>query len=326
MNTKVSNRIVLGVVAAVAMFAASAAQAERIQIFSGSSPIFGPAFVADAKGFFEDEGLDVNVKPFTSGAAATEGFRSGGAQFLVASDVPHIYLLTGDDAVMLAQFSQNPDMLLVVGEKGMSKPADFKGKKVGMVRKSASEYLFEQFMRTGGLHADDAELVNLAPFDQVPAIVQKNVEALSTWKPFDKKMMAMAGDRIEAIAWPEKVGYTLYSGIVVSRDYLESADRSEVMAIMRALKSATEWMSNASLDEVSQVVADYLKTSKEDVAHVIRNNTWDMFSDQRFRDQLKSIEDFLYERQFISKRVNWDTAADWSYLEDLDANLVSGLQ
>src|SRR5687768_13224628 len=117
------------------------ALAQKIRIFAGSSPIFAPAFIADQKGFFKAEGLDVLVRPFTSGAEATEGFRSGAADFLVASDVPLLYLLVGGDTVMLAQFSANPDMLVIVGPKGSTNAADLKGKKIGLVTKSASEYL-----------------------------------------------------------------------------------------------------------------------------------------------------------------------------------------
>ena len=98
------------------------ALAQKIRIFAGSSPVFAPVFIADQKGFFKAEGLDVLVRPFTSGAEATEGFRSGAADFLVAGDVPLLYLLAGGDTVMLAQFSANPDMLVIVGPKGCNQP------------------------------------------------------------------------------------------------------------------------------------------------------------------------------------------------------------
>ena len=117
--------------------------------------MFAPAFIADQKGFFKDEGLDVTVRPFSSGAEATEGFRSGAADFLVASDVPLLYLLAGGDTVMVAQFSANPDMLVIVGPKGATSPADLKGKKIGLVTKSASEYLLSNYLKRAGLTVAD---------------------------------------------------------------------------------------------------------------------------------------------------------------------------
>ena len=64
---------------AVAAIAAPA-QAEKINVFSGVSPVFGPPFVADVNGYFKDAGLDVTVRTFQAGAAATEAFRGGGAR------------------------------------------------------------------------------------------------------------------------------------------------------------------------------------------------------------------------------------------------------
>ncbi len=124
------------------------------------------------RGLFRGEGLEVSVRTFTSGAEATEGFRAGAAQFLVASDTPLLYLLPAGDVVMLAQFSQNQDMLLIVGPRSVKQPTDLKGKRIGLVRKSASEYLLRNYLRREGLSLDDVRLVHLAPFDQVPALVR----------------------------------------------------------------------------------------------------------------------------------------------------------
>src|SRR5918996_3910064 len=150
------------VLAVLVLAGASPASAAQISIFSGSSPVFAPVFVADAKGFFKNEGLDVTVRPFTSGAEATEGFRAGAAEFLVASDVPLLYLLVGSDTAMLAQFSANSDMLLIVGPKDLPGPQALKGKKIGLVTKSASEYLLNKYLRRANLRLADVERVHLA--------------------------------------------------------------------------------------------------------------------------------------------------------------------
>src|SRR5918996_2862876 len=154
--------IAIGALVAALSLAAPEPAAAAINVFSGSSPVFAPVFIADTQGFFTQEGLDVTVRPFTSGAEATEGFRAGAAEFLVASDVPLLYLLVGGDTAMLAQFSANPDMLLIVGPKDMPGPQALKGKKIGLVTKSASEYLLNKYLRRANLRLADVERVHLA--------------------------------------------------------------------------------------------------------------------------------------------------------------------
>ena len=300
---------------------ATAADAERIRIFAGSSPVFAPVFIADQQGFFAKEGLDVTVRPFTSGAEATEGFRAGAAEFLVASDVPLLYLLVGGDTAMLAQFSANSDMLLIVGPKDLPGPQALKGKKIGLVTKSASEYLLNKYLRRANLSLADVERVHLAPFDQVPALVRGDVFALSSWKPFDKKIAELSGGKYQTISWNGQEDYILFSGIVAKSDFIKK-DRDETFKVVQALAKAANWLANADAKSVGGTLAKYLKTDANDVQYVIANNTWNMTVTPKFTDTMAEIERFLVEQNLVKSRVNWDSAYDWSFLRRVDPKLV----
>jgi NitT/TauT family transport system substrate-binding protein len=313
--------LTIGLLTATLLTAAAPVMAAPIHIFSGSSPVFAPVFVADMKGFFRTEGIDVSVRTFTSGAEATEGFRAGAAQFLVASDTPLLYLLPGGDVLILAQFSQNQDMLLIVGDKSVRRPEDLKGKKIGLVRKSASEYLLRNYLRRGGVALDDVKLVHLAPFDQVPALVRGDVDALSTWKPFDLKIFGLAPDRFQVLSWNGKEDYVLYSGVVAKRAYATS-NQEDVTKVLRALRKASDWLAQHDLKVVSRALGEYLKTSPEDVSHVIRSNTWSMVDDAAFRKTMKDIEAFLLGQHLIAKQVNWPEVRGVEFLRRIDPALV----
>lgn len=313
--------VAIGLLAAAIVTAGPHAGAAEIHIFSGSSPVFAPVFIADLNGLFRSEGLEVSVRTFTSGAEATEGFRAGAAQFLVASDTPLLYLLPAGDVVMLAQFSQNQDMLLIVGPRSVRQPAELKGKKIGLVRKSASEYLLRNYLRRGGLSLDDVRLVHLAPFDQVPALVRGDVDALSTWKPFDLKIFGLAPDRFQVLSWNAKEEYVLYSGIVAKRAYA-AANQETVTKVLRALRQASDWLARNDLKAVSQALGRYLKTSPEDVAHVIKSNTWSMVDDAAFRRTMGDIEGFLLSQHLIATKVNWAEVRGTAFLRRVDPSLV----
>lgn len=297
------------------------ALAQKIRIFAGSSPVFAPVFIADQKGFFKSEGLDVLVRPFTSGAEATEGFRSGAADFLVASDVPLLYLLAGGDTVMLAQFSANPDMLVIVGPKGAANAADLKGKKIGLVTKSASEYLLNNYLKRAGLGVADVERVHLAPFDQVPALTRGDVYALSSWKPFDTKIAELAGDKYQVATNNGQEKYVLFSGIVAKREFV-SKNAADTEKVLRALSKASEWLAKADIKTRGEALGTYLKTDPKDVQHVVVNNSWDMKITPAFKSTMVDIEDFLAKQGLIKTRVNWNSAYDWSILKKVDPSLV----
>jgi ABC-type nitrate/sulfonate/bicarbonate transport system substrate-binding protein len=320
MNGRLIKQLMVAMLALMAL-ATGTAHAQKIRIFAGSSPVFAPVFIADQKGFFKEEGLDVQVRPFSSGAEATEGFRSGSADLLVASDVPLIYLLAGGDTVVVAQFSANQDMLVIVGPKGATNPADLKGKKVGLVTKSASEYLLNNYLKRGGLTVNDVERVHLAPFDQVPAIARGDVQALSSWKPFDLKIAQVAGDKQQVLANNGQEKYILYSGILARRDFA-SKNPAELEKLLRAIGKASKWLAENSLAASGDALASYLKTDSKDVQHVIANNSWDMTVTPGFLSTMADIEDFLAKQGLTKTRVNWRTAYDWSHLRRVDGKLV----
>lgn len=321
MRSLLTRSLLATLLVALAVLSSTPASAQKVRIFAGSSPVFAPVFIADQKGFFKGEGLDVLVRPFTSGAEATEGFRSGAADFLVASDVPLLYLLVGGDTVMLAQFSANPDMLVIVGPKGLATPTELKGKKIGLVTKSASEYLLNNYLKRAGLGVTDVERVHLAPFDQVPALARGDVYALSSWKPFDLKIAELAGDKYQVATNNGQEKYILFSGIVAKREFV-AKNAADTEKVIRALVKASQWLASADAKTRGEALGTYLKTDSKDVQHVIANNSWDMKITPAFKTTMVDIEDFLSKQGLIKSRVNWSSAYDWSFLKKVDSSLV----
>ncbi|CAN7373589.1 ABC transporter substrate-binding protein [Aminobacter ciceronei] len=300
----------------------TAASAEPVRIFAGSSPTFAPVFVADQQGYFKEEGLEAVVRPFPSGAEAIEGFRSGAADFLVAADVPLSYLLTGGDVVMVAQFSQSSHFMVVVGPKEKMEAADIKGKKIGLVSKSAGEYMLSRFLDSKGLTLNDVERINLAPFDQISALVQGDVYAVSSWKPFDQKMVQLSRGEMIPAAWNGQVGFDIYSGIVAKRELLEKQPET-VEKVVRALLKATKYLEKSGGVEANAAdLAAYLKAPPADVQSVLETNKWDMHVSKDFLDGMKSVGQFLESQKLIAAPIDWQKAFDWTALKAVDASLV----
>lgn len=308
---------------AAALFASAnpAVAQQKISIFTGVSAIFAPVYIAEIKGYFKEEKIDATVKAFTSGADATEGFRSGGAQFLIASDVPLIYQLAGGDATLLAQFSLNTGMLIMVGKEPVAKVGDLKGKKVGLVRRSGSEYMLQAYLKTGGLTLKDVEMVHLAPADQIPAIARGDVQALSTWKPFHLRLAAVAKDS-KILVENGPVGYMLYSGMVTRKAFLTPENKDTVVGVLRAIKRGADYMAKADLDAVSKELAAHIKTQVPDVKEVIKDNSWSMANDAAFRKAFGEVAAFLRSQDLIKQDIDLAKVSDWSYLKAVDPKLV----
>jgi NitT/TauT family transport system substrate-binding protein len=141
-----------------AAFAASGAQAAddvTLQLKWVTQAQFAGYFVAQAKGFYEEENLNVTIKPGGPDIAPTQVVAGGGAD-VVIDWMPSALAARekGLPLVNIAQpFASSGMMLTCLKESGVASPADFPGKTLG-VWFFGNEYPFLSWMATLGLPTD----------------------------------------------------------------------------------------------------------------------------------------------------------------------------
>src|SRR5262249_37299528 len=92
--------------------------------------------------------------------------------------------------------------------------------------------------------------------------------------------------------------------------------------VLKALTKAADYLRQTDLKTSSADIGRYLKTSPDDVQHVIANNKWDMTVSKDFLDTMTPIEAFLAEQNLITKRPDWSAAYNWAPLKQVAPNLV----
>ncbi len=154
MKTKLAS---LMLAAAVSLTAMSAAAADKVtlQLKWVTQAQFAGYYVAKEKGFYKEEGLDVDIKPGGPDIAPPQVLAGGGADVIV--DWMPSALATREKGVPLVNiaqpFKKSGMMLTCLKETGITKPADFKGKTLG-VWFFGNEYPFLSWMATLGIKTD----------------------------------------------------------------------------------------------------------------------------------------------------------------------------
>jgi len=136
-------------------------------------------FIAQERGYFADEGLDVNI--FTPGDPSTvlQTVASGRDDFGISYQ-PELLIAReqGIPAVSVMALVQHPlNSVMSLKESGIVEPKDLAGKKVGAPGLPSDESLLDTMLRNQGLTLDDVEMVNVG-FDLVPALISKQVDAV----------------------------------------------------------------------------------------------------------------------------------------------------
>jgi NitT/TauT family transport system substrate-binding protein len=155
-----------------------------------------PLYVAFDKGYFREEGLDVDIIPFATGGDQIAPITTGQLDIASASPDPSQFnaIARGIDIKLVEATSiwvpgSNVSALVVrqdLVDSGRYKtPADLKGMTISMPNLNSSGRLYvDRILAMGGLTGSDANLVPLAFADASTGLANKAVDASWLSEPF----------------------------------------------------------------------------------------------------------------------------------------------
>jgi NitT/TauT family transport system substrate-binding protein len=198
-------------------------------------------FVAEERGIFSGNGLKVVLKDYDSGPATVKALLKGEvdlatcAEFVIVGSV-----LRKEPVRNIATFSkfQNTD---IIGrtDKGVSKIADLKGKKIGLAMGTSLEFFLARFLDLHGMSIQEVTLVNFTPAQSVDALVNGSVDAVAVFDSDANRIKQKLGSGI--VSWPAQAGQLVYFNIV-STDTWTASHPEAISRLLRSLIQAEKYV------------------------------------------------------------------------------------
>lgn len=247
----------------------SAAGVTTVDVVHAPTTIFAPLYVADARGYFADEGIDVELQTVRAGSDAIPLAASGRVDVVVGGFSAGLFnaINSGLDITIVGSMegSQSyadrtgpaPTALEVaatlVDSGEVTSPADLAGRKVALAGGAggAAGYLLDTVLRDHGLTLADVTPVNLSFPDMQAALESGAVDAAVTPPPFTT-IIENSGAAVPLALPP--VG-TAATGILYGGDFVEDpAAQSFFTALQRAAADLQD--GNVTSDEILQILAE----------------------------------------------------------------------
>lgn len=219
--------------------------------------------IAAAKGYFQEEGIDMEVKGYATGKHALLATLNGEIDMGTVAGPPIVFnSFERDDFAILATVVDSAEHAkgLARKDRDINVPQDLVGKKIATTIGTTAHFNMALFLIFSGVDASDVELVNLKPKALIKAITNGDVDAIFSWEPNILEAQENLGDN--AVLLPNKMGYEATFNLVSLKGYIDN-NPELLIRVLRSLRKAEEFVKdnrNESIDIVASSIASKSET------------------------------------------------------------------
>ena len=147
-----------------------------------------PLPVAEAKGFFKRQGLDVTIQNFGAGGAKALQSLIGGSSDVVVGFYDHTVQMQaeGQDVRCVILLNRNPGIALAVRDDlAIKETKDLKGAKIGITGPgSSTDFLLRYLLIRAGVKPEDVSIIGVGSGASVVAAMErKSIDAVMNYDP-----------------------------------------------------------------------------------------------------------------------------------------------
>lgn len=220
------------------------AQATPLKIGVSETILSLPLFVAQAEGHFQKRGVDVEFVSCIGGNRCVRNMLAGETDLSTATELPVVFnSFTRTDFAILTSFvSVSNDLKLVArSELNINKPEKLKGKTLGYVKGSASQYVLDLVLVYNGIDPGKVTLKEIKPESALSALANREVDALCIWEPFVSRIQLELGKDVRLVPIPKL--YTETFNLIALNSAVDARPK-DMEKIMLALKDSTQFIQN----------------------------------------------------------------------------------
>lgn len=226
-----------------------------------------PLTIAETKGYFKDEGLNVTITDFKGGSQSLQALVGGSADVVTGAYEHTIRMQTkGQDIRAVIELGRFPGIALVVKKELASKvksPADMKGMKIGVTAPGSSTNMFASYLLVkNGVKPDEVAFIGVgAGAGAVAAMKRGDIDAMSNLDPIistlerDNLISIIADSRTEE-GTKAIFGGTNPAGVLYTKEEFIEKNPKTVQALVNALYKALKFIEKATPEEVAASVPE----------------------------------------------------------------------
>src|SRR5699024_9180444 len=271
------------------------------------SVFYAPQYVALEKGFFEEEGLDVELQTTWGGDKTMTSLLSDGADVALVGAETSMYVYGQDSkdiAINFAQLTQTDGTFLVAKEPKPDfewedvKDSTFLGQRKGGMPQMVGEFVLKKH---GIDPQTDLNLLQNVDFENIPgAFVSVDSEYVQLFEP-TASVFEKEGKGHVIASFGEESGKVPYTVFMAKDSFLDENEET-IKQFTRAVYKAQQWVEEHSAEEIAEVIAPYFEDADLDILTASMN---------RYKEQESFATDPLFgEEEWLNLQEIMDEAGE----------------
>lgn len=215
----------------------------HVKVAVSKTPLSTPFYVAEHLGLFTQHCGKVEILEVLGGKRSFATMMSNDVDFATSSDSVIVYQsFQRDDFANIATFVESVNDIKIIAHSNaqIRSGEDLRGKTIGYIQGSASDYFLSAFLGLHELQKSDVNLVPLSPEQTDQALIEGKVDAISTWEPYAFKAKQGLPDLTNTL--DTKHIYSLTFNLLAKKATLKNQP-DKASCLLRSLSEAIDYIS-----------------------------------------------------------------------------------
>jgi ABC-type nitrate/sulfonate/bicarbonate transport system substrate-binding protein len=199
-------------------------------------------WVAEDQNIFKQNGLDVTLRKYETGAGSLDGTLNNEADIAFGvTEFPMVRSVLGKSDARIIGTAAKIEQQYLVGRKdrGIEKVTDLKGKRVGTTFGTIAQFYLGRFLELNGLNMQDVTAVDLkTPAEWENSVADGFVDAIVTAQPYADLASKHLGSN--AIVWPVQSGQQIFGTIISSKNWI-TQNPEQIGRFLKSIAKAEEY-------------------------------------------------------------------------------------